>query len=234
MGTNLDTIQSAIVPEPLTEFGPESAQTNDNAIENHLTQEITTLWSNHTRLSGDRKTTAKELRLIRTRLAERLAAMKSLLSRPGRNGQWRSWLNERGIPRSSADRLCARHLETLDHRDGDAPGEAISNSSDNPAEKLAKSVWSRYGKVLTTHEIIVRFLAAIAEIAGLPHDWRQDGLMILHAPPIPSDAMDSFGSAIESTTTPSDEVVPMVVESALPAEVGESNAVADGGSAAVV
>lgn len=107
----LETIQNAITPESETGIETQSitTQADDSTFENQLTVEIKTLWSDNVRLSSDRKATAKELRQIRASLAERLYAMKSLLSRPGRGGQWRSWLKERGIPRSSADRLCDRH-----------------------------------------------------------------------------------------------------------------------------
>ena len=114
MSTMLETTQNAINPESETGIETQSitTQSDDSTIENQLTDEIKTLWWNHVRLSADRKTTTKELRQIRASLAERLYAMKSLLSRPGRGGQWRSWLKERGIPRSSADRL-PTHAETL-------------------------------------------------------------------------------------------------------------------------
>ena len=85
-------------PEPQPEPEPAVAQDEDAAIEAKLGQEINTLWSDHIRLSLDHKKSAKELRQIRLVLAERLHAMKSLLSRPGRNGQWRSWLRERNRP----------------------------------------------------------------------------------------------------------------------------------------
>lgn len=37
----------------------------------------------------------------------------------------RCWLRERGIPRSTADRLAARHAESLGVHDGNAPSESI-------------------------------------------------------------------------------------------------------------
>ena len=89
MGTMLEAIDNTITLEPKTEGQPGTAVADDSATENQLTAEITALWSDHVRLNGDRKATAKELRLIRARLAERLHEMKSLLSRPGCLGQWR-------------------------------------------------------------------------------------------------------------------------------------------------
>jgi len=94
MGTMLEAIEDTITQEPggaapAAEVQPGATHSDDRAMENQLAQEISELWSNHVRLSGDRKATAKELRLIRARLAERLHEMKSLLSRPGCLGQWR-------------------------------------------------------------------------------------------------------------------------------------------------
>src|ERR1035437_7246393 len=115
MGTMLDTIENATIsePEPEAETQPGTTRPDDGEIETQLTEEISSLWNQHTRLSADRKATSKELRQIRASLAERLSGMKSLLSRPGRLGQWRGWLNQRGIPRSTADRLVARHAVSL-------------------------------------------------------------------------------------------------------------------------
>ncbi|MGA3169067.1 MAG: hypothetical protein ABSF14_23460, partial [Terriglobia bacterium] len=77
MGTMLDTIENALIPEPDAETQSGTTQPDDTAIETQLTQEISDLWSSHVRLSVSRKATSKEMRQIRASLAERLAAMKS-------------------------------------------------------------------------------------------------------------------------------------------------------------
>src|ERR1017187_31865 len=146
MDALVEAIQDVVIAEPETEAQPDPTEPVDTIIETQLAQEISSLWMENTRLNSDRRTTAMELRQIRAILAERLYDMKTLLSRPGRGGQWRSWLKERGINRSTADRLCDRHAETLGIKDGDAPSEAISNSTDYSAEKVAKDVWQRFGK----------------------------------------------------------------------------------------
>jgi hypothetical protein len=152
MDALVEAIQDVVIAEPETEVQPDQTQPDESAVEMQLTEEINTLWSDHVRLSANRRVTAAELRQIRASLAERLHEMKSLLSRPGRGGLWRSWLRERGIPRSTADRLCDRHAETLgsDNEENVLTG-AISNASEDTAEKLAKSVWLRFGKLLETH-----------------------------------------------------------------------------------
>src|ERR1017187_9323287 len=158
MDTLVEAIQDVVIAEPETESQPDPTQPVDTIIETHLAQEISTLWMENTRLSANRKATAKDLRQIRAILAERLHEMKSLLSRPGRGGQWRSWLKERGINRSTADRLVARHGETLGIENGNVPSGAISNPSEDTAEKVAKDVWLRFRKVLATDESVIQFI----------------------------------------------------------------------------
>ena len=217
MGTMLETIQNAIIPEPEAEAQPNTTQPDGTAIENQLTEEISALWGTHVRLNADCKATAKELRRIRVSLAERLAAMKSLLSRPGRGGQWRGWLRERGIPRSTADRLVARHAETLCDHDGNVPTGAIPEPARSTAKKLAETVWPSLKRVLTTGESVVEFIGCIAEISGLPFERRDIGLMIFY--PVPEAADGLPGSAIAfppagPASPPSDEASAITEEPA--------------------
>jgi hypothetical protein len=39
--------------------------------------------------------------------------MKKLLAKAGRNGQWSSWLQEKRVPRATADRLVIRYQQSL-------------------------------------------------------------------------------------------------------------------------
>src|SRR5579872_2080932 len=109
----MDALVEAIRDVVTTEAQPAPTQPDDSTIETQLANQISSLWKETTRLSADRRASARELRQIRSALAERLYEMKSLLSRPGRNGEWRGWLREQAIPRSTADRLVSRHAETL-------------------------------------------------------------------------------------------------------------------------
>ena len=236
MGTMLDTIENAIIPEQEagTETQPGTSQPDASNIENQLTEEISTLWSSHVRLSADRKATAKELRQIRASLADRLHEMKCLLSRPGRLGQWRGWLRQRGIPRSTADRLVARHAETLAIENGNVPSGAISEPGEANAEKLARNVWLRIGKLLTTHESILRFIGCIVTASGVAHEQREEGLVIFN--PVPKPADDLPGSVSVAQPVPQ----PSVEASAITKEPGEETpaeqpvAVADASSGEVM
>jgi hypothetical protein len=259
MDAILDAVQSIAAAEPEVEAPPVSAQPDDAMIETQLDQEISTLWSDHVRLSAGRRATSKELRQIRARLAERLHEMKSLLSRPGRGGQWRSWLRERKIPRSTADRLVSRYAEALCGGDGNVLSEAIPDSPEDSAERLARSVWQRIGKLLTTGESILRFIGCFAEISGVGHEQRDEGLMVfnpVHKPadelpasapaadPAPQLSGDSPATAHEPpasvlatdpTSQPSGETPAAVEEpaadtTATPIEVVQAPAIADAGA----
>ena len=85
----------------------------DTEAERKLTTDINDLWSVHVQAQNTVATTKDKLKVIRQRLGERLHEMKLLLARPGRNGQWSSFLQEHGIPRTRADRLIAGHLRSV-------------------------------------------------------------------------------------------------------------------------
>jgi hypothetical protein len=188
----IDTIQSVVIPEaePDGEVQTVTPQADDTAIEGQLAVEITDLWSNHMRLHSAHRTTAKELRLIRINLAKRLYRMKTLLSRPGRGGQWRSWLRERGIPRSTADRLAGRHAETLGIQNGNGATDAIPEATrDGEGAKLAEHLWPDLRNILNAHASIIDFIGGIARVSGINHQWRTKGLMIFNAAPKPGDGL---------------------------------------------
>jgi len=215
MATMADIVESYIISEAGAEVQPGATQADDSTIETQLAKEISTLWTQHVRLSSNRKTTAKELRLVRAHLAERLAAMKAILSRPGRGGQWRGWLKQQNIPRSTADRLVSRHAETLgaDHEEN-VPTGAISDSPKESAEKLAKAAWPRIKKVLTTDESVFQFLASIAEVSGVPHERREEGLMVFNPVPKAADELPVSTSATDPASQPCDEASAITAEPA--------------------
>ena len=239
MGTIVEIVENALIPEPEAEPQPNTAQSDDTVIETQLTQEISDLWSSHVRLSTSRKTTSKELRQIRASLAERLHAMKSLLSRPGRLGQWRGWLRQQGIPRSTADRLVSRHAETLVGENGNVPTGAISEPGEANAEKLAKNVWLRFGKLLTTHESILRFIGCIVTASGVAHEQREEGLVIFNLVGKPADDLPGSVSVAQPVPQPSDEAPAITKEPgeetpAAPPTAEQPVAVADASSGEVM
>jgi hypothetical protein len=211
MGTMLEPIESAIMPEPGAdaEVQPVTIQSDDTVIGTRLGQAINTLWSDHIRLSADHKKSARELRQVRLVLAERLHAMKSLLSRPGRNGQWRSWLRERGIARTTADRLVARHAETLGADNENVPTGAIPASiHDGEGAKLAEHLWPDLKNILSTNAFVIDFIGGIARVSGINHQWRSKGVMIFHPVTRTVDELPGTAFETEPASTPSDDADP--------------------------
>jgi hypothetical protein len=197
MDAMVDAIQDIVSTEPETGAQPDAPQPGDAGNEAELAEEISSLWTEHTRLSADRKVTSKELRLIRSRLAQRLHQMKAVLARPGRGGEWRGWLRERKIPRSTADRLVSRYAETLGSgSEENVLGGAISDPATPIHEKLATSVWSSLRKTLATGESVVQFVGCFVTAAGIAHEWRGEGLMIFNPTPQTADGVTGTGTAV--------------------------------------
>jgi hypothetical protein len=72
-------------------------------------------------------------------------------------------------------------------------------------------------KVLTTGESVVEFIGCIAKVSGVPHEWREIGLMIFY--PVPEAADGLPGSAIAfppagPASPPSDEASAITEEPA--------------------
>ena len=177
METMIDALYDVVLTEPEAEVQPDPVRSDDIAVEAELTQEISALWSDHVRLSANHKTTAKELRQIRAKLAERLYAIKQLLCRVGRGGQWRGWLKERHIPRSSADRFCERHAETLGIKNEIAPSGAI-NGGEDTVEQLVQTLLPRLRPKLADAQAVFKFIAAVGEAFGLRSETTEDCIMV--------------------------------------------------------
>jgi len=201
MNIPLDALENVVTAEPGVEEQPGPMQPEADAIETQLTEEISELWSSHVRLVGTRKATVKELRQIRERLAERLHAMKALVCRPelGRASQWQSWLRGHGIPRSTADRLVARYEETLSHQSESMLNGTPSGPEPPSVEELARDIWRRVGKILTTDEQVVRFIGCIAEISGVAYKMRSEGSVIFS--PKPQAIVPVMGTGVSAETT---------------------------------
>ena len=139
-----------------------TGQSNDNTDnESLLAEEISSLWSEHVRAQTSQRVTSKELRLIRMALAERLHSMKALLCRPGCGGEWSSWLQNKNIPRSTADRLVSRYEELQHGAQNNMPTDPITPQEE--VEQLVQSLLLRLKRVLTTNDMAYRFMCALAE-----------------------------------------------------------------------
>ena len=197
----LDALQNVVMtePEPETDAQPDPTQLDDGAMETQLTAEISELWSQHTQLSGTRRMTAKELRLLRAKLAERLYAMKQLLCQVGRGGQWRGYLRAQHIPRTTADRLCERYAETLATAAENAPMGAI-NKPEDTVEQLVQSLLPRLKRTLPNTPSLFRFLAAVGEAFGLRSETTEDCIMLSQPKPEQSEHPSSATGAPEAVS----------------------------------
>ena len=201
-----------------------------------MADEIRQLWAVHVNAKTTVKKTKADLKAILERLSERLYELKQLLARPGRNGQWSAWLKERKISRATADRLVQRYGANLPGYE--SPHEAISNPSEDTAEKLAQSVWLRFRKTLATDEVVFQFIGCIAEISGVGHEQRAEGLVIFKPVPKAAEELPGSAPAIDPAPQPSDGAsviteTPSDETAATHTEVGQA-AVADAGSGAVL
>jgi hypothetical protein len=124
---------------------------------NELEEAITGLWSAHAIAKRTARVTNEELRNIRARLGEQLSELKRVLAKPGRGGQWSSFLEERQIPRATADRLGARHLRSLDP-DANCLAESNREPTDEEVQKLFIGVWPRLRPTLTTQHSVHLFI----------------------------------------------------------------------------
>lgn len=190
MNEMIEALQNVVAAEPEPEVMPVSNQPeahqpeaeparedSDGATETQLTAEISELWSQHTQLSGTRRMTVKELRLLRAKLAERLYAMKQLLCRVGRGGQWRGYLRAQHIPRTTADRLCERYAETLPIEAENVPTGAITENQDT-VEQLVQTLLPRLKRTLPDTQAVFKFIAAVGEAFGLKSETTDDCIML--------------------------------------------------------
>lgn len=151
----------------------------DTETEKTLTTAISELWSVHLEAQSVVTKTKEELKVIRHNLAAQLHAMKQLLAKPGRNGQWTCFLTQRGIPRTTADRLIAGHLRPIAPEPNGTDG-AVSEYSIEDVEKFANAMWPKLAKTLTTPESVYDFVRFILTRSGTAHEWRDLGILMFH------------------------------------------------------
>src|SRR5580704_5185777 len=171
--------------------------TTETDSQNELGEAITSLWSAHLNAKKTVRATNEELRALRAKLGEQLSAMKQILAKPGRGGQWSSFLAERQIPRATGDRLVARHLRSLDPN-ANCTTEHVSESTDEDVQSLFTSVWPKLRRTLRSRhsvDLFVRLLTAHCESG----DMRvQEGPVVTQ----PTAAFDQPSSDGDSSVEP--------------------------------
>jgi hypothetical protein len=172
---------TAVIP---TTISPEA----DSVSEQELTNAITELWSIHVQAQTIVRKKKDELKLVRTNLAERLYTMKALLAKPGRGGQWSSFLIQHGISRTSADRLVTFHEKSI-NPDGNSTSGAIT---DEEIAKLAESVWAKLEKRLKGHSEKYLFFSRLIMESSTKSEEYEDGILLINPmyeekPPVPEN-----------------------------------------------
>ncbi len=162
---------------------------------NELGEAITSLWTAHLNAKNAARATKEELRTIRAKLGEQLSRMKQVLAKPGRGGQWSSFLQERGIPRATADRLVG-HYEQSINPDANLLSEPISEPTEEEVQKLFISVWPKLRRTLRSRQSLLLFVDLLKSRYECS-EATDGGILVLTpaAPtscPVPSDE-DSFG-----------------------------------------
>src|SRR5580704_16695664 len=134
--------------------------TTETDSQNELGEAITILWSAHLNAKNTVRATNEELRALRAKLGEQLWEMKRLLAKPGRGGQWSSFLAERQIPRATGDRLVARHLRSLDP-DENCATEELSEPTDEDVQKLFVALWPKLRRTLRSEKSVDLFVSLL-------------------------------------------------------------------------
>ena len=143
---------------PLTD-APSKTQAE---IETRLTEDIRSLWAAHQETKTASKRSKDELKTVRTALAEKLHAMKSILVRTGRGGGWAAYLRAHKLPRASADRHVATHESRLNPPSEKRLTEAISEPTEDDIRRLVCSLLPRLRRVLTTRDWVDWFAEEVA------------------------------------------------------------------------
>jgi hypothetical protein len=138
----------------------ELAQERNN--EQNLDESIDSLWTAHLRAKNAARATKAELSDIRAKLGAQLSEMKEMLSKPGRGGQWSSWLQEKGIPRATADRLVKGHERSL-NPDANRPNEATSEPTEEEVMRCFNSLWPKLRRTLRTRQSLLLFVEMLTD-----------------------------------------------------------------------
>ncbi len=167
------------IPQPETPSQDETA----------LTDQIIHLWQEHNDCKTFIKHQTQDLRALRTELGKRLAEMKEVLAKPGRSGQWSSWLKERKIPRATADRLVTNYERSL-NPDGNRLIESISEPTEAEIQKLFAKMFPKLRRVLRTPGSVYRFIDLLTLSSdGTCRRLTEEGLLLIK--PLPQSESDA-------------------------------------------
>ncbi|MFZ0198726.1 MAG: hypothetical protein WB523_16635 [Candidatus Sulfotelmatobacter sp.] len=160
----------------ISETPQADSPTQDESI---LTNEIVELWQVHESRQKSIKHETEEFRALRNELGKLLHQMKELLARPGRNGQWSAWLNERAIPRATADRLALKYERSL-HPHANCLTEQLAEPAEEEIQKLFAKIFPKLRRVLRTPQSLYRFIDLLTlSFDGTGRRVTEDGILVM-------------------------------------------------------
>jgi len=128
-----------------------------------LNEQIPLLWTAHKESKHEVKRTKAELAQVRRDLSQYLHQMKALLSCPGREGLWSSFLREKRIPRASADRYVAAHEASLQNGKNNCITESFPVPDYVRVSRLVQRILPQLLKTLTTKEAAFLFISTVLD-----------------------------------------------------------------------
>jgi hypothetical protein len=172
-----DQIHNTVLTEPPVS---EALQPDTSSqYENVLVDQIVQLWRIHLDYQASIKDETQKFHSLRDELGKHLAEMKQSLARPGRNGQWSSFLKVHKIPRATADRLVLKYERSLN-----SVGNCLTEQLPEPTEQDIHSLFDKFfpklRKVLRTPQGVYRFVDLLTAASdGTQRRLTDDGLLIL-------------------------------------------------------
>ena len=109
--------------------------------------------------------TREGLKVVRSHLSRKLYELQATLSRPGHGGEWSSFLQSSGSPRSTANRLVCGHEEALTPVRGNRIAESIDEATTVAIQGQLKALWPRLSQVLRTAPSVELFIAELRRTA---------------------------------------------------------------------
>jgi hypothetical protein len=157
------------IPQPETPSQAEIA----------LTDQIVQLWQIHLDFRASIKNETQKFRSLRDELARHLSEMKQVLAKPGRNGQWSSFLKEHKIPRGTADRLVQKYERTLSTH-ANCLTEQLAEPTEEEIQKLFFKVFPKLRWVLRTPQSVYRFIDLLSLSSdGICRRLTEEGLLLI-------------------------------------------------------
>jgi hypothetical protein len=161
---------------PISDTPQANSPLHDESV---LTTGVTQLWQVHREFQTSIKHETEKFRALRYELGKLLHQMKELLARPGRNGQWCSWLKEREIPRATADRLVQKYELSL-HPNANRLSESIAEPTEEEIQKLFFKVLPKLRRVLRTPQGLYRFVDLLTlSFDGAGRRVTEDGILVM-------------------------------------------------------